>query len=140
MIAFALRFQFAIPILPIRKIQLIILLVFVQVTISLLLACVLYGFIVNNRGIKVIDEARYIQCGVDEAGSKRGMASTSSDNILLKMYVQYRDMHSIKFCIKLINAFGYVCMYIHTGNAISLLCRQTDTSLPLFIISIPIPF
>lgn len=82
MITLALRFKFPLPVLPVSEVKLVF---FVFVKIDLLRG-LMYRFIVDNRGVQIIDKAGGVRWRIGEADSKRRVTSASSDNILAKMY------------------------------------------------------
>lgn len=106
-VALATGFESAFPILAIREIYLIIL-DFVKVA---LLHWLMYGLVVDNRGIEIIDEAGCVPWRVCEAGGECGMASTGPNDVFSEVYSAvicriHASLYSIELRTELTKAFG----------------------------------
>ena len=107
LIMLALKFKFALPILPVCKVKLVFL-VFVKIALFYRL---MYHFIVDNGSVQIIDKAGGVRWRTNEAGGKSGVTSTSSDNVFAKVYsAMMSKIHALLYDIKLgtkfTNAFG----------------------------------
>lgn len=73
----------------------------------------IYGLIINNRGIKIIDKTGYIfQPKISKASDKYRMVFTSLNNVFSEVYNTviykiYIFLYNIKLCIKFIKAFSF---------------------------------
>lgn len=81
-ITLVLRFEYTLPILPVYRVKLV-LLVFVERT---LLRRFMYCFVVNNSTIQITDKVRNIKWRTNEAGSKSLVSSIYSDDDFAKVY------------------------------------------------------
>lgn len=104
----ALKFKFALSILPVYKIKLVFL-VFVKIA---LLYRLIYHFVVDDKIIQIIDKARSVKWKINETSSKSKMISTNLNNVLTKVYSIMISkinalFYSIKLDTKLMEAFGY---------------------------------
>lgn len=96
-----LKFEFALSILAIYEIKLVILII---MEIALLYRLI-YRFIMNNKGIKILDKAGCIKWKTSQISNKNRVISIYSDNILAKVYSIviykiYASLYSIKLGIK----------------------------------------
>ena len=106
-ITLALRFKFALSIPAVCEAKLV-LLVSVE---KALLRRLMYRFIVDNRGVQIIDKAGGVRWRVGEAGRKSRVTSTCSDDFLAKVYSAaicriYASLYSIKLGTEFTDAFG----------------------------------
>ena len=107
LITLALRFKFALPILPVYKVKLVFL-VFVKIA---LLRRLMYRFIVDNRSVEIIDKDGGVRLRTNEAGGKCKVTSASLDNVFAKVYSAmisriYALLYGITLGTKFTDAFG----------------------------------